>query len=114
VIETVGAAKEMEGRQMPVEQAVRMVRHGGRIVVMGMGSQYTPVFWKEFVEKEIQLVGSRVTLGDFPRGLSLMHQGRFHPDLLISKEWSLEETEEAFRLLEEEPDRYLKFLIRVD
>jgi len=113
VIETVGTAVEIKNRSMPVEQAVRMARHGGRIVVMGMGSQYTPVFWKEFVEKEIQLVGSRVTLGDFPRALSLMSQGRFHPDLLISKECGLEKTGEAFRLLEEEPDRYLKFLIKV-
>jgi threonine dehydrogenase-like Zn-dependent dehydrogenase len=113
VIETVGTAVEIGNRAMPVEQAVRMARHGGRIVVMGMGSQSTPVFWKEFVEKEIQLVGSRVTLGDFPRALSLMVQGRFHPDLFISNEFPLEETGEAFRLLEEEPDRYLKFLIRV-
>jgi L-iditol 2-dehydrogenase len=113
VIETVGTAAEIENRDMPVQQAVRMARHGGRIVVMGMGSQYTPVFWKECVEKEIQLVGSRVTLGDFPRALSLMSQGRFHPDLLISKECSLEETGEAFRLLEEGPDHFLKFLIKV-
>ena len=113
VIETVGTAAEIENRDMPVEQAVRMARHGGRIVVMGMGSQYTPVFWKEFVEKEIQLVGSRVTLGDFPRALSFMSQGRFHPNLFISKECSLEETGEAFRSLEEEPDLFLKFLIKV-
>jgi L-gulonate 5-dehydrogenase len=113
VIETVGTAREIENTDMPVEQAVRMVLHGGRIVVMGMGSQYSPVFWKEFVEKEIHLVGSRVTLGDFPRALDLMSQGRFHPDLLISKECPLEETGEAFRLLEEEPDRYLKVLIRI-
>jgi threonine dehydrogenase-like Zn-dependent dehydrogenase len=113
VIETVGTAVEIEGRNMPIEQAVRMARHGGRIVVMGMGSQYTPVFWKSFVEKEIQLVGSRVTLGDFPRALSFMSQGRFHPDLFISKEFPLEETAKAFRLLEEEPDLFLKFLIKV-
>lgn len=113
VIETVGTAMEIKNRGMPIEQAVRMTRHGGRIVVMGMGSQYTPVFWKEFVEKEIQLVGSRVTLGDFPRALSLMSQRRFHPDLLISKEFSLEETQEAFRLLEEKPEHYIKFLIKV-
>jgi threonine dehydrogenase-like Zn-dependent dehydrogenase len=113
VIETVGTAREIKNRDMPVEQAVRMARHGGHIVVMGMGSQYTPIFWREFVEKEIQLVGSRVTLGDFPRALDLMSHGRFHPDLLISKECALEETGEAFRLLEEEPARYLKVLIRI-
>jgi threonine dehydrogenase-like Zn-dependent dehydrogenase len=113
VIETVGTAMEIKNRDMPVEQAVRMARHGGRIVVMGMGSQSTPVFWKEFVQKEIQLVGSRVTLGDFPRALSLMVQGRFHPNFFITNEFLLEETGKAFRLLEEEPNRYLKFLIKV-
>jgi 2-desacetyl-2-hydroxyethyl bacteriochlorophyllide A dehydrogenase len=113
VIETVGTAVGIENRDMPIAQAVRMARHGGRIVVMGMGSQFTPVFWKTFVEKEIQLVGSRVTLGDFPRALSLMSQGRFHPDLLISKECDLEETGEAFRLLEKEPHCFLKILIKV-
>jgi 2-desacetyl-2-hydroxyethyl bacteriochlorophyllide A dehydrogenase len=113
VIETVGTAVGIENRDMPIAQAVRMVRHGGRIVVMGMGSQITPVFWKTFVEKEVQLVGSRVTLGDFPRALSLMSRGRFHPDLLISKECNLEETGEAFRLLEKEPHRFLKILIKV-
>ena len=90
-----------------------MARHGGRIVVMGMGSQSTPVFWKGCMEKEVQLVGSRVTLGDFPRALSLMVLGRLHPDLFISNEFSLEETGKVFRLLEDEPGRYLKFLIKV-
>jgi len=113
VIETVGAAEEIEDRELPVSQAVRMTRSGGRIVVMGLGPQFTPVFWKEFVLKEIQLVGSRVTLGDFPRALSMMSQGIFHPDLLVTKEFGLEETAEAFHLLEERPDSYLKVLIKI-
>jgi len=110
---TVGTAEEIQNRELPVAQAVHMTSSRGRIVVMGLGSQATPVFWKEFVLKEIQLVGSRVTLGDFPRALSLMSRGIFHPDLLISKECRLDETGEAFQLLEEKPDRYLKVLIRV-
>ena len=113
VIETVGTARKIENRGMPLQQAVHMARHGGRIVVMGMGSQYTSIFWREFVEKEIQMVGSRVTLGDFPRALSLMVERKFHPDLLISRECPLEEIGEAFHLLEDEPDRYLKVLIRI-
>jgi len=113
VIETIGTAEEIQNRELPVAQAVHMTSSRGRIVVMGLGSQSTPVFWKEFVLKEIQLVGSRVTLGDFPRALSLMSRGIFHPDLLISKECRLDDTGEAFQLLEEKPDRYLKVLIRV-
>jgi threonine dehydrogenase-like Zn-dependent dehydrogenase len=113
VIETVGPVTEVQNRMWPMAQAVRIVRYGGRIVVMGQGAQSTPVLWSEIVMKEVQIVGGRVTLGDFPRTLCLMPQGKFHPDLIISGERSLEKTGEAFRLLEEEPDRYLKFLIKV-
>ena len=113
VIEAVGAVTEVPNRMWPMAQAVRIVRYGGRIVVMGQGAQSSPVLWRDVVMKEAQIVGGRVTLGDFPRTLRLMPQGRFHPDLIISGERSLEKTGEAFELLEEEPDRYLKFLIKV-
>ena len=113
VIETVGPVTEVQNRMRPMAQAVRIVRYGGRIVVMGQGAQSSPVVWSEVVMKEAQIVGGRVTLGDFPRTLRLMPQGKFHPDLIISGERSLEKTGEAFELLEEAPDRYLKFLIKV-
>jgi threonine dehydrogenase-like Zn-dependent dehydrogenase len=113
VIETVGAVTEVQNRMWPMAQAVRMVRSGGRIVVLGQGAKSTPVFWREVVMKEAQIIGGRVTLGDFPRTLRLMPQGKFHPDLIISGEWSLEKTGEAFELLENKPDQYIKFLIKV-
>jgi len=113
VIETVGTATEVQNRMGPMAQAVRIVRSGGRIVVLGQGAQSSPVFWREVVMKEVQIVGGRVTLGDFPRTLRLMPQGKFHPDLIISGEQSLEKTGEAFELLENKPDQYIKFLIKI-
>jgi threonine dehydrogenase-like Zn-dependent dehydrogenase len=112
VIECVGTYMEISGRQGPVQQAVQMSRNGGRIVVMGLGSQLTPVFWKECVFKELQIAGSRVTLGDYPRALRLMERNRFHPELLISEVLPLHELDKAFDLLEEQPERYLKVLIQ--
>lgn len=112
VIECVGTYEEVAGRQGPVQQAVKLCRSGGRIVVMGLGSQLTPVFWKECVFKELQIAGSRVTLGDYPRALRLMELGKFHPDLLISEVLELHELGRAFQLLEEKPDQYLKVLIK--
>ncbi len=112
VIECVGTYQKIDGRQGPVQQAVQMSRNGGRIVVMGLGSQLTPVFWKECVFKELQIVGSRVTLGDYPRALRLMELNKFHPDLLISEVLQLDELDKAFHLLEEKPDQYLKVLVK--
>ena len=113
VIECVGTAAAINGLEMPVQQAVRISRSGGRIVVMGLGSQHTSVFWKEAVLKELQIMGSRVTIGDFPRALALMARNRFHQDLLISKEYQLDQIAEAFELLESHPERYVKFLIKM-
>jgi threonine dehydrogenase-like Zn-dependent dehydrogenase len=79
---------------------------------MGLGSQLTPVFWKECVYKELQIVGSRVTLGDYPRALRLMERNRFHPELLVSEVLPLHMLGKAFHLLEEQPERYLKVLIQ--
>ena len=89
-----------------------MSRNGGRIVVMGLGSQLTPVFWKECVFKELQIIGSRVTLGDYPRALRLMALGKLHPELLISEVLQLHELDKAFHLLEEQPEKYLKILVK--
>jgi len=113
VIECVGTAAAIDGLEMPVQQAVRISRSGGRIVVMGLGSQHTPVFWKEAVLKELQILGSRVTLGDFPRALDLMALNRFHQDMLVSKVYDLDQIVQAFEQLESHPERYIKFLIKI-
>ena len=112
VIECVGTYVEIPDREGPVQQAVKMARNGGRVVVMGLGSQLTPVFWKACVFKELEIVGSRVTFGDYPRALRLMELNRFHPELLISEVFDLNQIDRAFDLLEEKPDRYLKVLVK--
>ena len=112
VIECIGTYVEIPDREGPVQQAVKMARNGGRVVVMGLGSQLTPVFWKACVFKELEIVGSRVTFGDYPRALRLMELNRFHPELLISEVFDLNQIDRAFDLLEEKPDRYLKVLVK--
>jgi threonine dehydrogenase-like Zn-dependent dehydrogenase len=112
VIECIGTYVEIPDQEGPVQQAVKMARNGGRVVVMGLGSQLTPVFWKACVFKELEIVGSRVTFGDYPRALRLMELNRFHPELLISEVFDLKEIDKAFHYLEEKPDRYLKVLVK--
>ena len=112
VIECVGTYAEIDDREGPVQQAVKMSRSGGRIVVMGLGPQLTPVFWKECVFKELQIVGSRVTLGDYPRALQLMELNKFHPELFVSEVFDLKQIDRAFHLLEDKPDQYLKVLVK--
>jgi threonine dehydrogenase-like Zn-dependent dehydrogenase len=113
VFECVGSAEDIPDRERPPQQAIHMTRSGGRVIIMGLGGQHTPVFWKEVALKELEIVGSRVSLGSFQRTLELMTQDRFHPDLLVSREFKLDQTDEAFRLLEDSPEEYLKILIEI-
>lgn len=111
VIECIGTYKEIPDQEGPSQQAIKLARSGGRIVFMGLGGQYTPIFSKDVAFKELQIVGSRVTLGDFPRALDLMKTGKFHTDLLMTKIFKLHELGRSFSLLEDQPDKYLKIII---
>ncbi len=62
--------------------------------------------------KELQIIGSRVTLGDYPRALRLMEQNKFHPDLLVTEVFGLKQLDQAFQFMEDKPDQYLKLLVK--
>ena len=113
VIECIGTAQAVPGQDSPPQLAVHMARSAGRVVIMGLGAEQMPVLWKEIAFKELEVIGSRVTQGDFPRALDLMAQGVFHPEELITAEFDLAQTGEAFELLEEKPSDYIKALIKV-
>jgi (R,R)-butanediol dehydrogenase/meso-butanediol dehydrogenase/diacetyl reductase len=96
VIEAVGHYHLVEGQEPPLAQAVRMVRPGGRIVTAGLGEQLSAVHFKTLVLKEARIIGSRVTLGEFPRAIQLMSKGLLHPNLLITHQMALGEIDAAF------------------
>lgn len=113
VYEAVGGWIEVEGRPNPMEQAFRMVRSGGRVTILGQGSEPASVLWRPFVWKEAEARTSRVNRGEFPRAIRLLAQGRFHPDRLVTHERPLEEAAEAFAILDDPRERPIKIRIRV-
>ncbi len=105
VVEAVGHFHEIPGQEAPLQQAARMVRSGGRIVTVGLGDQPSAVHFKTLVLKEVLLIASRVTLGEFPRAIRLMAKGLLHPDLLVTHKMSMREVAAAFTKVDrEEPD----------
>jgi len=111
VIEAVGHFEEVEGREAPLAQAVRMVRNGGRIVTAGLGEQKSSIHFKTLVLKEADLIASRVTLGEFPWAIRLMSKGLLHPALLISRQIPAGEVTAAFHLVDEEKPDVLKVVL---
>ncbi len=108
IFEAVGKAESIEGQRPPVTESVQMLRPAGRLVVLGQGPDEAPVFWKGFVWKEAEIVASRVTLGGFPRAITMLSEGRFHPDLFITHTFPLSEVSPAYELLDREEPSTIK------
>jgi alcohol dehydrogenase len=113
VIECVGHYHVPEGREPPLAQALKMIRHGGRIVTAGLGEQLTPVHFKTLVLKEAQIIASRVTLGEFARAIRMLAKGRLHPELLITDRVPLRDVAAAFEKVDREDPTTIKVVLDV-
>ena len=113
VIECVGHYHQVEGREAPLAQAVKLIRTAGRIVTAGLGEQLSAVHFKTLVIKEAQIIASRVTLGEFPRAIRLLEKGLLHPELLITDQMSLRDIVTAFDKVDREDPQTLKIVLDV-
>ncbi len=113
VIECIGHYHDVPGREAPLQQAVRMVRAAGRIVTCGLGEQLSAVHFKTLVLKEAEVIGSRVTLGEFPRAIQLLARGLLHPEILVTHEMSLREVTSAFEQVDREDPATIKVVLDV-
>lgn len=113
VIECVGHHHEVPGQEAPLAQAVRMIRHGGRIVTAGLGEQPSTVHFKTLVLKEGEIIASRTTLGEFGRAIRLLGKGLLHPELLITHRVPLADVGAAFERLEADDPSTIKIVLEV-
>ncbi len=113
VIEAVGHYHLVEGQEAPMSQAVKMLRPGGRIVTTGLGEQLSAVDFKTVVLKEAEIIGSRVTLGEFRRAIRLLAKGLLHPELLITHQMPLRDITAAFDKVDQEDPGTLKVVLNV-
>lgn len=113
VIECVGHFHEIAGRESPIQQAVKMIRSAGRVVVCGMGEQLSPVHFKTLVLKEAEIIASRVTLGEFPRAIRLLEKGLLHPEFHVTHELPLRDITAAFAQVDREDPQTIKVVLNI-
>jgi threonine dehydrogenase-like Zn-dependent dehydrogenase len=113
-IECVGHFHEVPGKDAPLGQAVKMIRHGGRIVTVGLGEQLSAVHFKTLVLKEAQIVASRCTSGEFERATRMLGKGLLHPELLITHEIPLREVGAAFEMVDRDEPSTIKIVLDVE
>jgi threonine dehydrogenase-like Zn-dependent dehydrogenase len=109
--EAVGHAHEIEGVFTPVRSCIQSLRGGGKVCVLGLGDDPSPVVFKELIWKEGQIITSRVSDGEFAEVIENLNAGNLKPDALISKVMHGSEIQKAFELLNNSPEKYLKVLL---
>jgi len=110
--ECVGAPDPDAKGPDPVAAALDALRHGGRAVTMGQGTNVTRVALRPFVWKEAELVASRVSRGEMPRALAMLAGGRLHPEAMITHEYELESVAGAYARVDGDRAGALKVLVR--
>jgi L-iditol 2-dehydrogenase len=101
----VDVAMEVVGKTAPLQTAVESVRLGGQVGLVGNLQAVVDLPLQKVVTREIKLIGSCGSSGEYPRCIELMANGEIQVAPLISKIADLEEGPSYFdRLYASEPE----------
>jgi threonine dehydrogenase-like Zn-dependent dehydrogenase len=94
--------------------AIEEVAHTGRVVYIGWAKEPISFETKLFVHKELDILGSRNSLAEFPAVIEVLKQGHFPVEATISATVPLDEAGEALRRWNESPQSFTKILVEMD
>jgi 2-desacetyl-2-hydroxyethyl bacteriochlorophyllide A dehydrogenase len=104
---------EAVGSPVTYQMAVNEVAFTGRVVCIGYAKTEVSFQTKLFVQKELDIRGSRnAQPSDFRAVIHYLERGTCPVDRLISNEVSPEEAPEAMRLWTENPGRVFRILVK--
>ena len=106
---------EAVGSPATFRAAVEEVCFAGRVVYIGYAKEPVSYETKFFVQKELDIRGSRNALPeDFREVIRFLEAGRFPVDDAVSSIVSLDEAPNALRCWSENPSRFHKILVSLD
>jgi L-gulonate 5-dehydrogenase len=102
---------EAVGTPATVRQALEIVAASGRVVMLGLCSDEICIEGALMVRKELDFLGSRLHGGTVPQAVSLVEEGEVHPEKLATHHMRLDDLEQAFELMLDQPDTTLKVVL---
>jgi len=109
--EAVGHANEIKGVVNPVRGCIQSVSGGGKVCVLGLGNEPSPIVFKELIWKEATIISSRVSHGEFSETIEHLSNGRLKPEALISQILPGSQTQKGFEILEQDQAGNIKILL---
>ncbi len=111
--EAVGHEVDVEGRYNPVRTCINSIKGGGTVCVLGLGDHPVEILFKELIWKEARIVASRVSHGEFSKAIEALDKKTINPEKMITGILDLKDAQLGFDLLESEPAKNLKLLLRI-
>lgn len=103
---------EAAGNPLTYRAAVDLVAFTGRVVCIGYAGDEVSFATKLFVQKEMDIMGSRnATAGDFESVIAYLQKGSFPMDSMLSRVIQAEEAAEALKAWAENPGKIMKILV---
>jgi len=102
---------EAVGSPATFRAAVQEVAFTGRVVYIGYAKAPVQYDTKLFVQKELDILGSRNCLGDFPHVIKVLQQGDFPVDDVVTAIVPLEHAGQALKAWSENPNDVTKIMV---
>ncbi len=103
---------EVVGKTAPLRTAIDCVRLGGQVGLVGNLQPNVELPLQKVVTRELKLVGSCGSSGEYPRCIELMASGQIRVSPLISQVTSLERGPEFFQRLYDQEPELLKVVVQ--
>ncbi len=104
---------EAVGSVTTYRQAVDWVAYCGRVVYIGYGKEPVAYETKQFVAKELDIMGSRNCLHEFSDVIAFFEKKTFDPRIVVSSAVSLEEVPHALAAWAKNPGGTAKIMVSV-
>jgi 2-desacetyl-2-hydroxyethyl bacteriochlorophyllide A dehydrogenase len=104
---------EAVGHQKTVQQALSMVRKGGKVVIIGMLEAIMELDMLDVTVKEIEIKGSYgYTSNDFKQALTLIAKGNVEVKPLITHVFPLHDIKKGFDMLSQGAENVIKVVLK--
>lgn len=104
---------EATGSISAIRTSIEVSSYTGRIALVGWPNQEVSLPTALITRKELDIYGSRNSVGEFSKAIELISTKKVNVKPLISKIISLEEIPEYIKILAETPERFLKVIGRL-
>ncbi len=108
-----GVIVDATGVPAVVEQAIAQIANSGRLVLVGISTRNLSVPLNDYVRKELTVLGSRNSVGIFPKAIALIGAHRDRIRDLITHRFPLEQVQEAIEFAMNHPDETEKVIVEV-